>query len=136
MRIMIDTNIILDILLERKPLVTGSLQAINRTIERNDTCFISVSAVTDIYYVLRKATHSEEIAHRQLKKIATIAHCTDVLTLDAEKAMESDISDFEDALVDAVAYRICCDYILTRNIADYSCSKVPAVTPEEFLNKF
>jgi len=136
MRIMVDTNVILDILLERQPLVTGSLQVLNRMIERKDKCFLSVSAVTDIYYVLRKATHSEEMAHRQLKKLSTIAHFTDVLVQSAEKAMDSDISDYEDALVDSVASRICCDHILTRNIADFSCSKVPAVTPEEYLDKY
>lgn len=135
MKIMVDTNIILDILLQREPFLQDSLHALDEAIIRDYRCLMSVSAATDVYYCLRKAVHSEERAHRLLKRVSTFAHFTSVYEVDLEKALESEISDFEDALVDTVAFRENCDLILTRNTADFSLSKVEAVTPVTFLKR-
>ena len=136
MKIMIDTNIILDILLQREPFLKDSLHALDTAIEKNYKCLLSVSAATDIYYCLRKAVHSEERAHALLKRVSTFAHFTSVYVSDIEHAMESAVTDFGDALVDEIAYREGCDVILSRNTADFSASKVRAVTPGGFLAEF
>ncbi len=135
MKIMVDTNVILDILLQREGFVKESLQALDIAITRGDKCLMSVSAATDVYYCLRKAVHSEERAHSLLKRVSTFAHFTSVYTKDIENALESDISDFEDALVDEIAYREGCDIILTRNVSDFTLSKISAMTPVQFLKQ-
>lgn len=135
MKIMVDTNVILDVMLQRESFLTDSLHALDIAISENDRCLLSVSAATDIYYCLRKAVHSEKEAHNLLKRVSTFAHFTSVYTQDIENALESGISDFEDALVDEIAFRECCDIILTRNIADFTLSKIPAVTPALFLKQ-
>ena len=48
-------------------------------------------------------------------------------------ALASEMSDFEDAVVSAVACRIGAEYILTRNTKDYVKSAVPAVSPADYL---
>lgn len=133
MKIMVDTNVILDVLLQREPFLNDSLHALDEAISKGHKCLLSVSAATDVYYCIRKAVHSEERAHSLLKRVSTFAHFTSVYESDIENAMESGIADFEDALVDAVAFRENCSIILTRNVADYSLSKVKAITPEAFL---
>ena len=134
MKLLIDTNVILDILLKREPFFEDSYQAIRTAINNNDECYISVTAATDIFYILRKALQSAEQAKEYLGSLARLAEFTDVLAVDAHDALSSEVADYEDAVVEAVADRIGADYILTRNIKDYLNAKIPAVTPTELLN--
>ena len=134
MKLLIDTNVILDILLKREPFFEDSYQAIRTAIDNNDECNISVTAATDIFYILRKALQSAEQAKEYLGSLARLAEFTDVLAVDALDALSSEVADYEDAVVEAVADRIGADYILTRNIKDYLNAKIPAVTPTELLN--
>ena len=134
MKLLIDTNVILDILLKREPFFEDSYQAIRTAIDNNDECYISVTAATDIFYILRKALQSAEQAKEYLGSLARLAEFTDVLAVDALDALSSEVADYEDAVVEAVADRIGADYILTRNVKDYLNAKIPAVTPTELLN--
>lgn len=134
MKLLIDTNVILDILLKREPFFEDSYQAIRTAIDNNDECYISVTAATDIFYILRKALQSAEQAKEYLGSLARLAEFTDVLAVDALDALSSEVADYEDAVVEAVADRIGADYILTRNIKDYLNAKIPAITPTELLN--
>lgn len=134
MKLLIDTNVILDILLKREPFFEDSYQAIRTAIDNNDECYISVTAATDIFYILRKALQSAEQAKEYLGSLARLAEFTDVLAVEALDALSSEVADYEDAVVEAVADRIGADYILTRSIKDYLNAKIPAVTPTELLN--
>lgn len=134
MKLIIDTNVILDILLKREPFFEDSYQALRTAIDNADECCISVTAATDIFYILRKALQSAEQAKMYLGNLSQLAEFTDVLAIDAIDALSSDVADYEDAVVESVAFRIGVDYILTRNIKDYVNSKVPAVTPTDLLN--
>ena len=58
MRILIDTNVILDIVQKREPFFADSYQALRKAIEADAECLISASAATDIFYMLRKAFQS------------------------------------------------------------------------------
>ena len=58
MRILIDTNIVLDIIQKREPFFADSYQALRKAIEADAECLISASAATDIFYMLRKAFQS------------------------------------------------------------------------------
>ena len=54
MRIVIDTNVILDIVQKREPFFADSYQALRKAVEADTECLISASAATDIFYMLRK----------------------------------------------------------------------------------
>ena len=60
MRILIDTNVILDIIQKREPFFADSYQALRKAIEADVECLISASAATDIFYMLRKAFQSRK----------------------------------------------------------------------------
>lgn len=139
MKILIDTNIILDILQKREPFFTDSYQVFRKSIETGYTCFVSASAVTDIFYILRKSFRSYEKAKEYIEQLSQIVVFADVRGDDIRSALISPMKDFEDAVVDAVvdavAKRNNADYIITRNIKDYTDSNVPAVAPIEFLEK-
>lgn len=135
MKILIDTNVILDILQKRKPFFSDSCQALRKAIEANVECLISASAATDIFYILRKSLQSAQKAKDGLEQLSHIATFADVKGADIHTALISPMPDFEDAVVDAVALQNGADYILTRNIKDFSGSTILAITPTEFLKK-
>lgn len=135
MRILIDTNVILDIFQKREPFFTDSYQALHKAIEANAECLISASAVTDIFYVLRKSLQSAEQAKKRIEQLSQLVTFADVQGLDIHTALLRSMPDFEDAVVDAVAERNDVNYILTRNIRDFTGSIVPAITPTNFLKQ-
>lgn len=134
MKILLDTNIVLDILLERKEFINDSLSALTKAISNGDRIYLSSSAATDIYYVIRRQTGNKDEALKGIKKISEILSFADVNEECVLKACKSKITDFEDAVVDEVASNIKVDYIITRNIKDYNNSKNKILTPKEYIN--
>ena len=135
MKILIDTNIILDIVQKREPFFADSYQSLRKAIEADAECLISASAATDIFYMLRKALGSAQQAKEQIEQLAQLVSFADVQGMDIHTALMRAMPDFEDAVVDAVAERNGASYILTRNIKDFAGSVVPAILPADFLNK-
>ena len=135
MRILIDTNVILDIVQKREPFFADSYQSLRKAIEADTECLISASAVTDIFYLLRKAFRSAQKAKERIEQLSRIVTFVDVLLADIHTALMRSMPEFEDAVVAAVAERNGAAYILTRNINDFAGSPVPAITPAEFLKK-
>ena len=133
MRILIDTNVILDILLKREEFVSISQAALEKSINQGDMLFFSSSAVTDIYYLIRKNTGSREKALNAIKQLAEFLTFATVDENCIMEAMLSKISDYEDAVVDVVASRANVDYIMTRNIEDFKNSDNNVISPMEYL---
>ena len=135
MRILIDTNVILDILQKREPFFADSYRPLRKAIESDAECLLSASAATDIFYMLRKALGSAQQAKEQIEQLAQLVSFADVQGMDIHTALMREMPDFEDAVVDAVAERNGASYILTRNIKDFAGSVVPAILPVDFLDK-
>ena len=133
MKIVIDTNIVLDILLERKDYLENSLLSIKKAIDNGDRLFISASSATDIYSIIRKHTGSRIIALDGLKKLAEIATFAEVNDECIYTALYSKLTDFEDAVVDAVATSVSADVILTRNTLDFANSTNTIMAPIDFI---
>ena len=136
MKVLIDTNVMLDILQRREPFYQLSYGAVRKAIEMETECLFSSSAVTDIFYVLRRALGSTLIAKQKIEELSLLVCFTDVLGLDIRTALLRNMGDFEDAVIDAVAQRSGADFILTRNVKDFKNSKVPAILPSDFLDLF
>ena len=89
----------------------------------------------NLVYVMRKELSSETI-EKVLQKLMIVFHFTDLTGEDLNKAASLRWNDFEDAVQSVTAGRIHADYIITRNIRDFSQSKTPVLTPLEFLQRF
>ena len=133
MKLLIDTNVILDIFLKREPFFPDSYAAMRKALENEDRCFISAAAATDIFYILRKHLKSAAEAKAKGRDLTQVADFVDVQTIDVTNALDSVMDDFEDAVVDSVACRIGAAYIITRNIKDFLQSRCQAITPSDFL---
>lgn len=135
MKIMVDTNIIIDVLLEREPFVDDSCKLLSLCEEHQIDGFVSAASITDIYYLVRKYTHSTELAYKAIGKILEIVKICSVTNAEVLMAFQKKSKDFEDCLVAVCAKSINCDYIVTRNIRDFEEFDVPAIAPADFLNR-
>lgn len=135
MKLLIDANILLDVLQNRKPHVKDS-SLIWKLCEigRVEGCVPSFSFV-NLIYIMRKEMDAPRIEAVQ-KSLGLIFSFTDLRQSDLEKAAALCWKDYEDALQAVTAERIGADYIVTRNTKDYADSPVAAVTPRELLQKF
>ena len=132
MKVLIDTNVILDVLCSRQPFVDDAAK-IFRLCEINKIDgYISALSVPNIVYVMRKELDNEKIKDI-LEKLSLIVTTVDLKADDIKKAASLDFNDFEDALQSVAAKRIKADYIVTRNGKDFSKSQVKAISPTELL---
>ena len=134
MKLMIDTNIILDVLLEREPFYVNS-RAVLEMCERKEIYgFISASAATDIFYLIRKALGNTADAYKALGHILNIVKVLTVTNDDVNNAFLQKAKDFEDCLLATCAKSNNCDGIVTRNQKDFRSFGIALFTPEEILS--
>lgn len=130
--ILVDLNVILDVLLER----TGH-QASQSVLELQQTSghslFISGHTVTTFAYLLEysKVPKTEIRRHINwlLQTFSVVSTNAEIL----KEAVQSPITDYEDAVIEQAALACQASLIITRNIKDFQLSIIPASTPESFL---
>ena len=135
MKLLIDTNIILDACLNREPWNETAEKIILACAEDKVTGCITASSVTDIYYIINKELRSAEQAKEAILKMLVLLDVLDVTGTDCEKAFELPMSDYEDALLAYCGKRHKAEYIVTRNPKHFEGSPVKAVTPEDLLKR-
>ena len=135
MQIMVDTNVVLDVLLNRPAFVQNSATILRAASEEIQE-FITASAVTDIYYIARKELKDSLQTKMLIRNLLQVVHVASVSEVDVWAALDSNWKDFEDSVQNAVAEHQRFDYIITRNPSDYKDSSLPILTPQEFANKF
>ena len=132
MRLLIDGNIVLDVLQKREPHYSDSAK-IWKLCETDMTeGYVSALTIANLVYVMRKELDADKISE-VLQKLSLIFHFEDLKESDLKNAAEKKWDDFEDAVQAVTAKRIKADYIITRNVRDYTSSKVMALTPSELL---
>ena len=134
MKIMVDTNIFLDVLLDRMPLSDSSSELLSLCENHKLDGFVSASCITDIFYIVRKSMHSTEMAYQAIGKIFQIVKICSVTNHDIFNAYLIHAKDFEDCLLAVCAKSNACECIITRNKKDFSEFGIPLFTPEEILS--
>ena len=135
MNVLIDGNIILDVLQNRKPHAEASSKVWKLCETNLVEGYVSALTFADMVYVMRKEL-TPEMIQEVLGKMSLIFHFTELSIPDLEKAAGMMWNDYEDAVQAATAERIRAAAIVTRNIKDYQQSMIPAFTPAEFLERF
>ena len=133
MKILVDANVALDVLLERHPFYIRGAQILGLS-KGGIELFISASTVTDIYYIIRRELKSKETAISLVKKILENVDIAAVSGSEIRRALDIDWGDFEDAVQYAAGESLAVDYIVTRNTSDFSSVSVPVVTPDNLLS--
>lgn len=132
MRIMIDLNVALDVVQRRTPHYEASAIVMTKALENDLTGCLPSHALTTLHYIVEKSAgckKADELIDWLLDRFEIIEEGKNEFV----RARSLDMRDFEDASVASAALRGKCDYIITRNIADFMNSPIPALAPEEFL---
>ena len=133
MRALIDTCIVIDALQSRQGFYDDAQKIFLAVANKWFVGFLSAKSVTDIYYLMHRYTHSDKDTRVALNTLFQLFELIDTAGMDCRRAISSDISDYEDAVMVESAVRTGVDCIVTRNIKDYNQSSVPIYLPSDFL---
>ena len=134
MKVLIDTNIILDVLCKRPDFYEDSAKIFKLCEVKKISGVISALSIPNIMYILRKELDADK-TREILDSLMLIFSVADLKADDLKKAADMRFKDYEDAIQSACATRIKANYIVTRNMKDFSESKVTAIKPAELLDR-
>lgn len=133
MKILIDTNILLDLLTKREPYYADAEKILSMCSNHTLSGYIAAHSIMNIFYILRTSYTLEQ--RREL--LLHLCHIVEVIGIDETKIINSlhnvDFTDVEDCLQTECAISCHADYIVTRNIKDFKKSLIPAILPEDFI---
>ena len=132
MIVLIDTDIFIDFALDRKPYAKYAESIINAAEAKTIDAFIAWHTVSNFYYMVSSASGDKK-TRQFIKELLQFVRISETSTTDALTAIEIPLSDFEDALQVAAAISCSAKFIITRNLKHYKKSKIPAITPQKFL---
>ncbi|GHV30612.1 hypothetical protein AGMMS4952_17900 [Spirochaetia bacterium] len=104
-------------------------------LELTNTGYVSTISITDVMYILRKYNEQNKVSNA-LQKLISILTVAVVTQDNLMYGFSGKMNDFEDAVQSSCSDRVGVDYIITRNVKDFKSSPVPAITPDEFLERW
>lgn len=136
MTILLDTNVILDLLLEREE-TDAALDVMSLADEDLAVEIMTASSVTDVFYMLTSNKVEKKLDSKVAQgKISDLLELVDVAPVtknEITEALSLAWDDFEDAVQYVVAKANGVDYIITRDGEGFKSSDIPVLTPREFL---
>ena len=132
MKLFLDTNIVIDVIANRKPFVEDSRIILNLCETGQAEGIISTLTLCTISYVLRKFA-TPGMMRTKLRDLRNILTPIDLSVSLLDKVIASSITDFEDAVQFYTAAYSDADVIITRNIKHFPQDNIPVLTPTEFL---
>ena len=135
-KLLIDTNVVLDVLLRREPFSETAAEVLNLT-QRDDVReYVSASAITDIYYIANKQLKDRAAVRDLLERLLKIVSVAAVSEQEIRNALNLTWADFEDSVQYSVALLNEMDGIVTRNPDDYQEANMRIWLPEQALELF
>lgn len=133
MKILFDTNVIIDVFLDREPF-SNDAAWLMAMVEKSDlTGFICATTVTTVHYLLAKVL-GPPAALRHIRILLSLFNVAPVNRAVLEDAAASKFNDFEDAVLHSAAVHAGAEYIVTRNVGDFKKSSLPVFIPGDFIN--
>lgn len=130
MRVLIDTNVVLDFLQEREPFVANTARLFERIDTGEIEGFIAATTITNIYYIVPRAA-GRVVAQDAITQILSDLNICAVDLEVLEQALALNFQDFEDAVQYACAIVHNVDAIVTRDASGFVNAEIPVVLPEE-----
>lgn len=135
MKALIDTCVIIDVLQNREPFCRPAQALFLAVANKAISGCVTAKSLTDVYYLMHRYTHNDKESREILNKLLCLFAVEDTMGIDCRKAIDSPISDFEDAIMAETALRIKADCIVTRNKVDFRKSALPVFDPGELIEK-
>ena len=131
-KVFVDTDVVLDLLAARLPHFHFSAVLFTFAEMKKLELYTTPLIIANTFYILRKQLGNES-AKNALRKLRILLHIIDSTESIIDKALNSDFSDFEDAIQYYTALEYGIPVILTRNIRDYKKASIVVQTPESYL---
>jgi predicted nucleic acid-binding protein len=128
MKLLFDTNIVLDVLMDRKPFADSASALFAAAEDGAIIGYLGGTTLTTVYYIVSKAL-GPETAKEAIKKLLAIFEVAPVNRAVIETTSGNQFKDFEDAVLYASAYHAGVDSIVTRNEVDFSKADIPIYSP-------
>lgn len=133
MRVLIDTNIVLDYLLDREPFLQDAEALFNVIDSGQVVGYVTATTLTDIFYIARRQTRSIELARQAVSTTLAVMVICSVNRGILEAAFASGLPDFEDAVQIYCAVAESLDAIVTRDLQGFSNSAIPVLSVHQLL---
>jgi len=130
MKVLVDTNVIIDVLLNRTPFVELSANIVSSIETKNIEGYLCATTVTTLDYLISKAKNREQ-SKVEIKKLLHLFGIADVNARVLALAADSAFTDFEDAVLYYSGECVGIDCLVTRNTKDFKHASLPVYTPEE-----
>lgn len=132
-KIFIDMDIILDLLLQREPFFSHSLELFRRIESGEIEAYVSALIIWNIYYLVEKYA-SRKKAHQKVTELRALLKIISVDDKIIDLSLQSDFKDFEDSIQHFAAKSKNITTIITRNKKDYRTGDIILMTASEFLS--
>jgi predicted nucleic acid-binding protein len=130
LRVLFDTDVVLDLLLDRQPHSSVAARLFSKVESDDISGYLCATTVTTIHYLTLKALGSAR-SRKEMKKLLSMFDVAPVNRAVLEGALSSKFKDFEDAVVHEVAHQVSAHAIVSRNIRDFKRSTLPVYSPSE-----
>ena len=133
MKILLDTNIVLDLLMDRTPFADAAAELFSKVEDGTIVGYLCGTTITTIYYLAAKEVGAPR-AQAEIKKILSFFEVAPVNRHVLESALDSGFNDFEDAVIHEAACHVGAETIVTRNKKDFITSRIPVYSSEEMVS--
>jgi len=132
MKLLIDTNVILDMVFKRSG-CDISINLFRKVKETGASAYITASSVTDIFYIIHKELHDTSRTYSAMENIFRLVAVVSVTEKDIQDAFRQKWKDFEDCVQYMTGKNNRIDYIITGNHKDYADALIPVMTPAAWI---
>jgi predicted nucleic acid-binding protein len=130
LKILLDTNIVLDVLMDRMPFADSAVELFSKVEDGTIIGYLCGTTITTVYYLASKEVGTAR-AQEEIRKLLTIFEVAPVNRPVLESALAAEFNDFEDAVIHEAACHVGADAIVTRNQKDFRKSRIPVYSSEE-----
>ena len=131
-RWLLDTDVLVDVALEREQHAGPSGEAINLLQRERESLFVAWHTVSNLYYNIARQ-RSAAVARDVVANLLNFVDVVPTGTEDLRHALTLPMTDFEDAMQAAAARACDARFIVTRNVRDFAQSPIPSITPADVV---
>ena len=135
MKILLDTNIVLDVLMDRIPFSDSAVDLFSKVEDGTCIGYLCATTITTVYYLASKTVGAAR-AQEEIKKLLNIFEVAPVNRHVLESALSADFDVFEDAVISEAACHVGAEAIVTRNQKDFNKSRISVYSSAEMSKIF
>jgi predicted nucleic acid-binding protein len=132
MKLLLDINVVLDVLMAREPWLEDAATLLSAIEEGQAHGYVAGHTITTVHYLVARAG-GRQAAAAAVTDMLRVLRVVPLADADFQQALVLGLGDFEDAVQSAAGLRIGADYLVTRNSADFQGVPLPVRTPGEIL---